>query len=87
MVEAAGFPVAIQAPKLIYECINHYDPDTKQITLPDSTMLISIDRQMVVNYFRVPERDEFSNLIVFGAMSEFSAKKMVWRKEIMHSWF
>ena len=27
------------------------------------------------------------NLIVFDAVSEFSAKKMVWQKEIMHSWF
>ena len=82
-----GFPIVVQAPELIYKCINHYDPDTKQIMLPDSTVLISIDRKMVVNSFRVPERDEFSNLTVFGAMSKIFAKKMVWRKEIMHSWF
>ena len=87
LVEAAGFPVAVQAPELIYECINHYDLDTQQIILPDSTVLISINRQTVVNYFRIPEREEFSNLIVSGAMSELSTKKMVWRKEIMHSWF
>ena len=42
---------------------------------------------MAVNYFRVLERDEFSNLTVPGAVFEFFAKKMVWRKEIMHSWF
>ena len=55
LVEAVGFPVAVQAPKLIYECINHYDLDIRQIMLPDHTVLISIDRQIVVNYFRVPE--------------------------------
>ena len=87
LVEAVGFPVAVQAPELIYECINHYNPDTQLIIFPDSTVLISINYQIVVNYFRVLERDEFSNLTVSGAVSEFSAKKMVWRKEIMHSWF
>ena len=25
--------------------------------------------------------------MVFGAMLEFFAKKMVWQKEVMHSWF
>ena len=50
LVEAAGFPVAVQAPELIVECINHYNPDTKQILLPDQSVLISVDRQVVVNY-------------------------------------
>ena len=49
--------------------------------------MISINHQTVVNYFKVPERDEFSNLIVSSTVSKFSMKKMVWRKEIMHSWF
>lgn len=44
LVEAAGFPVAVQAPELIVECINHYNPDTKQILLPDQSVLISVDR-------------------------------------------
>ena len=87
LVEAVGFPVSVQAPELIYKCINHYNPDTQQIILPDSTVLISINCQTVVNFFKVPERDEFLNLTVFGAVSKFSAKKMLWRKEIMHSWF
>ena len=50
-------------------------------------VLISIDRKVVVNYLRILEREEFSNLTMGGAMSEFSLKKMVWRKEIMQSWF
>ena len=49
LVEAARFPVAVQAPELILECINHYNPDTKQILLPDQSVLISIDRQAEVN--------------------------------------
>ena len=57
LVEAAGFPVAVQAPELIIECINHYNPDTKKILLPDQTVLISIDRQAVVNCLRIPERE------------------------------
>ena len=44
LVEAVGFPIEVQAPELILECINHYNLDTKQILLPDQTMLISIDR-------------------------------------------
>ena len=49
LVEATRFPVAVQAPKLIVECINHYNPDTKQFFLLDQMVLISIDRKVVVN--------------------------------------
>ena len=35
LVEAASFHVAVQAPELILECINHYNTDTKQILLPN----------------------------------------------------
>ena len=77
LVEAAKFPVAVQAPELILECINHYNPDTKQILLPDQSVLISIDRKAVVNCLRILEREEFSDLTMGGAMSEFSLKKMV----------
>ena len=77
LVEAAGFPVAVQVPELIYECINRYKLDTKQIVLPNDTVLISIDRQTVVNCLRIPEREEFSDLTIGGAVFEFFAKKMV----------
>ena len=40
-----------------------------------------------MNCLRIPEREEFSDLTMGGAMFEFSLKKMVWRKEIMQSWF
>ena len=76
-MEAAGFLVAVQAPELILECINHYNPDTKQILLPDKIVLISIDRQAVVNCLWILEREEFSDLTMGGAMSKFSLKKMV----------
>ena len=49
LVEAVGFLVAVQAPELILECINHYNLDTKQILLPYQILLILIDRQAVVN--------------------------------------
>jgi hypothetical protein len=87
LVEATGFPIAVQALELMIECINHYNPDTKHILLPDQTVLISVDRQAVVNYLQIPEREEFSALTIGGAMLEFSLKKMVWWKEIMNSWF
>ena len=87
LVEEYGFLVVVQASELIYKCINHYNLDTQQIILLDSMVLISINRKIVLNCFRIPGRDEFLNLMMSGAMSEFSTKKMVWRKEIMHSWF
>ena len=80
LVEAAGFPVAVQALELILECINHYNPDTKQILLPDQIVLISIDRQVVVNSLQILEREEFSDLMMGGAISKFSLKKMVTRR-------
>ena len=86
-MEADGFLVAVQAPELIYECINHYNLDTQQIVFLDSTILISINRQTIINYFRVPEWEKFSNLTMSNTVLEFFMKKMVWRKEIMHSWF
>ena len=50
LMKAAGLLVAIQALELIVECINHYNLDTKKIPLPDQSVLISVDRQAVVNY-------------------------------------
>ena len=83
LVEATRFLITVQAPQLILECINHYNPDTKKILLPDQTVLILINHQVIVNCLRIPKWEEFSNLLTGGAMSEFSLKKMVWRKEIM----
>ena len=50
LVETTAFLVAVQAPELIVECVNHYNLDTKKILLLDQTMLISIDRQAFVNF-------------------------------------
>ena len=87
LVEAVGFPVVVQALELIYECINYYNLNTRHIVLPNDTVLISIYRKTMVNCLKIPEREEFSDLTVGGAIYDFSAKKMVWRKEIMQSWF
>lgn len=40
-----------------------------------------------MNFLQVLEREEFSNLTVGGAISEFFAKKIIWRKEIIQSLF
>ena len=77
LLEAVGFPIVVQAVELILECINHYNSDTKHILLPNQIVLISIDRQAVVNFLWILEREEFSDLTMGGAMSEFSLKKMV----------
>lgn len=62
LVEAATFPSAVQAHKLIYECINHYNLETKQIMLPNDNILLSIDRETIVSFLCIPEKEEFSNL-------------------------
>ena len=77
LVEAVGFPMAIQAPELIYECINHYNLDTRQIVLPNDIVLISINMKTMVNFLQVLEWEDFLDLTMGGAVSEFSAKKMV----------
>ena len=35
LVEAAIFPMVVQAPELIRECIERYDPKMKKILLPN----------------------------------------------------
>ena len=54
LVEVVRFLVAVQAPELIIECINHYNMDTKKILLPNQTLVISIDMQVVVNCLQIP---------------------------------
>ena len=85
-VEATSFPIVVQSLEMIYECIHHYNLDTRKIILPDDIILISIDRKRVVNYLHVPEQDEFSDLTFRRAILEFWVKKMIWRKEIMRNW-
>lgn len=49
-LRGCGIVEVVQAPKLISECINHYNLDTRQIVLPDDIVLISIDRKTMVNW-------------------------------------
>jgi hypothetical protein len=55
LVEAAVFPSTVQAPELINECITHYNPETKQIVLPNDDVLLSIDWETIVSFLRIPE--------------------------------
>ena len=41
----------------------------------------------MVNCLKFLEWEDFLDLKIGGVVSKFSAKKMVWRKEIMQSWF
>ena len=68
LVEAAGFPVVVQALELIAECINHYNPATEKILFSNQTVLILVDRKALVNFLRIPEHEEFSTLTIRGAM-------------------
>ena len=40
-----------------------------------------------MNCLQILKQEEFFDLTMGGAMSKFYLKKMVWRKEIMQSWF
>lgn len=87
LVEDSVFLFVVQAPKLIYECIAHYNLKTKQIMLQNDNMLLSIDQEAIVSCLCIPQKEEVSNLSFSIAMTKNFDKKMVWRKEILKSWF
>lgn len=60
LVEAARFPVANQAPKLILERIAHYDSSTHQIKMPNDEVPLMIDRNTMQNCFWLLVRKVFS---------------------------
>lgn len=50
LVEATCFPIVVQAPELNYDCITHYNPDTKKIMLPNENVLLSIDQETIISF-------------------------------------
>ena len=87
LVELVDFLVVVQALELIYECMNRYNMDTRQIVFSNDTLLIFIDRQTMVNCLKILEWEDFLDLKIGGVVSKFFVKKMVQRKDIMQSWF
>ena len=41
----------------------------------------------MVNFLQVLEWEDFLDLIFRGFISKLSIKNMIWRKEIMYTWF
>lgn len=55
VIQAAGFPLAIQCNELIVECARHYDTNTKQIKTSDGKVLAFLSETAIHEAFNIPE--------------------------------
>ena len=54
--------MSVQAPKLVKECIERYDPTKKRIMMPENSIVISLSREVMQSAFGVPIREEFYDI-------------------------
>jgi hypothetical protein len=87
LVEAIGFPLAVYAPKLMRECIERYDPETKQILFPGQSVLILIDKALMQPTFGIPIKEEYCDIDFGSFASMFNEKKTLRREDMQRTWF
>ena len=59
MLEVVAFPPAIKCPKLVVECVNHYDPNTRCIKKVLGEVLIRINRTSVSSDLEISHKDPY----------------------------
>lgn len=57
LIEAAAFSIPVQCPKLVLECIKHYNSQTQEVRIKDNRLVLKIQRSTFVSYLRTPEID------------------------------
>ena len=74
--------MAMQAPELVKECIERYNLETKQILLPDQSILLSVNKELMQFAFRIPVKEEYSDIDFSSSASMFNEKKIPRREEM-----
>lgn len=87
LVEAVTFPMDVQAPELVRECIKRYNLETKQILLPDQSILLSINKALMQSAFGIPVKEEYCDIDVSSSTSMFNKKKTLRREDMQRTWF
>lgn len=82
LVEAAGFPMAVHTLELVKECIERYNPKTKQILFFDQSILISINKALMQSAFGIPVKEQYCDVDFGSSVSMFNEKKTL-RQEDM----
>lgn len=87
LIETTFFPMAMQAPDLVRECIKRYNPKTRQIFFPDQSVLLSMDKELMQSTFDVPLREKYCDIDFASFASMFNEKKTQRREDMQRTWF
>lgn len=72
LIEAATFPIVIQCPNLVIECIIHYDSHTCEVRTHDNRLVVKIQRTTFTSCLKLPKREKFLGLDFTNSQIDFS---------------
>lgn len=58
LAHAFTFPVVVQSPDLVLQCIKGYNPETREIKTVDDKLVAKLDGISIGIIFRLPIRDQ-----------------------------
>lgn len=81
-MQVAGFLMVIMAPELIRECIEKYNPQTRQILFHDQSVFLSIDKALIQSAFGILVKDVYCDIDFGTSASMFNEKKALRREDM-----
>lgn len=61
LIEAVVFPLALQCPKLVLECMNPYDTYHTCIKDANGGVLLNVERETIMVVFKIPSHEAYEN--------------------------
>ena len=82
LVLVIGFPMAMQVPIFLKECVEIYNPETKYILLPSQSILLSVNKELMQSTLEIPVKKEYCDIDCSSFASVFNKKNTLRRDDM-----
>ena len=86
LAHAGGHPLAVQCTDLVLECIKAYDQSSRDIKTSAGNVVARLDPVSISITFRLPMREEFTEISKEAAQGDFHQNKKTCLNAIAMSW-
>lgn len=82
LVDAYDFLMVVYAPKLVNECIERYNLETKKILFLDQSILLSINKVLMQSTFGIHVQEQYCDIDFGSFVSMFNENKTLRGEDI-----
>ena len=86
LLEVATFSSAIGCPKLVVECENHYDPNSRCIKKISREVVVRINRVSVYSTLKIPHKEPYEPWTFKEAKCLYADRKKNYDSIVAQSW-